>query len=313
MKKMGKDKRLSRPPLTEGPRSELEMYKGSESYLKVKDSLCITAARRTDTMPACHEYVTKNLRFITLTLCRLVIQGDERFAEPIRKSEAAGWNTDLYTIIKNAEDNTFSMFPANIYDLKTGHTVTVPYAQHAGKYSPSVHYRGDRSSENGDYDISPSLAGMAAEAGAGYETGAGSDLRFIINADPIVGELLLIYPSLLRSLGRKTERDPIILACAPGKLYVFDTARKKESFDRYLERYKKRAGDSAYTPHIYKYFRKNNALSDTFQDTFKCKDIREEAHIPPWSVVSAWGDMGNRYEMFEWIRSKYVSEDKKEG
>ena len=129
-----------------------------------------------------------------------------------------------------------------------------------------------------------------------------SGLRLIVSTSPIVGDTPILYPDMLFILGRTIKKDPTILICEPGKLFVFDDADRR-SIERYTEAYRKRFGITSPEPRIYKYLRKNKQLLDNSsvkEDTEF--EPPKESNIPRGSIASAWGDIENRNKLLDWKR-----------
>lgn len=256
-------------------------------YLKEKKSLMITAEKKTGANPASIGFVTDCRSGFILTLCRRIREDDVELAVPVGREEVALWNVPVTGILSDALSNTARLYPPEIYDLKTSSYIKL-------HTRPPV---------NNMYDFDDATS-MAAENTAFYKSGAESGLRFIITAAGIVGDAVIFYPELMRELSRRLIKNPTLLICGPGKVFVFDSGKRKKAIRNYLERYKNDIGEPSYEPYLLRYIKENNIFLELGKDAEIKGDSIKEARIPQGSITSAWGDAGYRRDMLEWKYSR---------
>ena len=262
----------------------LWINRAKNGYYDVRGSLCVTGSEtKGRSVPGITE-VSMVRKGITVRLNRYAYQDGEHLLIPVSRDEAASWNVPLNAVFKDAIANTSLLFPPRIYDLKTGCYIDYPPE---ALVSPDLY----------DYERSVPES-MAAESGPEDDSG----LRLIVSTSPIVGNTPILYPDLLFLLGRTIKKDPTILICEPGKLFVFDGADRR-SIEKYIDRYKKRFGITSPDPRIYKYLRKNKQLLDnTSVKEEPDTEFPKESNIPRGSIASAWGDIENRNRLLDWKR-----------
>ena len=262
----------------------LWINRAKNGYYDVRGSLCVTGSEtKGRSVPGITE-VSMVRKGITVRLNRYAYQDGEHLLIPVSRDEAASWNVPLNAVFKDAIANTSLLFPPRIYDLKTGCYIDYPPE---ALVSPDLY----------DYERSVPES-MAAESGPEDDSG----LRLIVSTSPIVGNTPILYPDLLFILGRTIKKDPTILICEPGKLFVFDGADRR-SIEKYIDRYKKRFGITSPDPRIYKYLRKNKQLLDnTSVKEEPDTEFPKESNIPRGSIASAWGDIENRNRLLDWKR-----------
>ena len=262
----------------------LWINRAKNGYYDVRESLCVTGSEtKGRSVPGITE-VSMVRKGITVRLNRYAYQDGEHLLIPVSRDEAASWNVPLNAVFKDAIANTSLLFPPRIYDLKTGCYIDYPPE---ALVSPDLY----------DYERSVPES-MAAESGPEDDSG----LRLIVSTSPIVGDTPILYPDLLFILGRTIKKDPTILICEPGKLFVFDGADRR-SIEKYIDRYKKRFGITSPDPRIYKYLRKNKQLLDnTSVKEEPDTEFPKESNIPRGSIASAWGDIENRNRLLDWKR-----------
>ena len=256
-------------------------------YLGVKKSLMVTAEKKTGAGHPSGGFVTECRSGITLTLCRRIREDDIELAVPVGRDEVVSWNVPIVRILSDALSNTARLYPPAIYDLK------------ASKYI-ELHIRPSEKKMY-DFDAEPS---MVAENRTFYESGMESGLRFIITAAGIVGDAVIFYPELMRELSRRLFKNPTLLICAPGKVFVFDSGKRKRAIRNYLERYKNEIGDPSFEPYLFRYIKENNVFLELGKDAEIKGNPTREARIPQGSIASAWGDVSYRREMIEWKHSR---------
>ena len=262
----------------------LWINRAKNGYYDIRGSLCVTGSEtKGRSVPGITE-VSMVRKGITVRLNRYAYQDGEHLLIPVSRDEAASWNVPLNAVFKDAIANTSLLFPPRIYDLKTGCYIDYPPE---ALVSPDLY----------DYERSVPES-MAAESGPEDDSG----LRLIVSTSPIVGNTPILYPDLLFILGRTIKKDPTILICEPGKLFVFDGADRR-SIEKYIDRYKKRFGITSPDPRIYKYLRKNKQLLDnTSVKEEPDTEFPKESNIPRGSIASAWGDIENRNRLLDWKR-----------
>lgn len=262
----------------------LWINRAKNGYYDIRGSLCVTGSEtKGRSVPGITE-VSMVRKGITVRLNRYAYQDGEHLLIPVSRDEAASWNVPLNAVFKDAIANTSLLFPPRIYDLKTGCYIDYPPE---ALVSPDLY----------DYERSVPES-MAAESGPEDDSG----LRLIVSTSPIVGNTPILYPDLLFILGRTIKKDPTILICEPGKLFVFD-GEDRRSIEKYIDRYKKRFGITSPDPRIYKYLRKNKQLLDnTSVKEEPDTEFPKESNIPRGSIASAWGDIENRNRLLDWKR-----------
>ncbi len=256
-------------------------------YQGVKKSLMITAEKKTGIKPPSAGYVTEYRSGITLTLCRRIREDDVELAVPIGKNEVVLWNVPVVRIFSDALSNTAKLYPPSIYDLKTSGYI-------------KLH---SRQPENNLYDFEAGPS-MVAENPDFYDSGMDSGLRFIITAAGIVGDAVIFYPELIRELSRRLIKNPTLLICGPGKVFVFDSGKRKKAIRNYLERYKNEIDNSSFEPYLFRYIKENNVFLELDKDSEIKGNPSKEARIPQGSIISAWGDVSYRRDMLEWKRNR---------
>lgn len=262
----------------------LWINRAKNGYYDVRESLCVTGSAPKGRIVPRISDVSMIRKGILVKLNRYAYQDGNHLLIPVSRDEAAGWNVPLNAIFKDAIANTSLLFPPRIYDLKTGCYIDYPPE---ALVSPDLY----------DYERSVPES-MAAESGPEDDSG----LRLIVITSPIVGDTPILYPDLLFILGRTIKKDPTILICEPGKLFVFDGADRR-SIEKYIDRYKKRFGITSPAPRIYKYLRKNKQLLDnTSVKEEPDTEFPKESNIPRGSIASAWGDIENRNRLLDWKR-----------
>jgi len=262
----------------------LWINRAKNGYYDIRGSLCVTGSETKGRSVSGITEVSMVRKGITVRLNRYAYQDGEHLLIPVSRDEAASWNVPLNTVFKDAIANTSLLFPPRIYDLKTGCYIDYPPE---ALVSPGLY----------DYERSVPES-MAAESGPEDDSG----LRLIVSTSPIVGNTPILYPDLLFLLGRTIKKDPTILICEPGKLFVFDGA-DRHSIEKYIDRYKKRFGITSPDPRIYKYLRKNKQLLDnTSVKEEPDTEFPKESNIPRGSIASAWGDIENRNRLLDWKR-----------
>ena len=286
----------------------LWINRAKNGYFDAKDSLCVTGTAPKGRIVTEISTVSMIRKGILVTLYRYAYQDGEHLLIPVNRDEARSWNVPLNYLFKDALANTSLLFPPRIYDLKAGCCIDYPYRAPA----PTDVY---------DFEsIAPTA--MAAESPASYTmeppdfctsfppespddhmpSPSGSGLRLIVSTSPIVGDAPILYPDLLFILGRTIKKDPTILICEPGKLFVFDGADRK-AIEKYIESYKNRFGITSPDPRIYKYLRKNKQLLDNTSAKEETEfEPPKESNIPRGSIASAWGDIETRNKLLDWKR-----------
>lgn len=262
----------------------LWINRAKNGYYDIRGSLCVTGSEtKGRSVPGITE-VSMVRKGITVRLNRYAYQDGEHLLIPVSRDEAASWNVPLNAVFKDAIANTSLLFPPRIYDLKTGCYIDYPPE---ALVPPDLY----------DYERSVPES-MAAEDVPEDDSG----LRLIVSTSPIVGNTPILYPDLLFILGRTIKKDPTILICEPGKMFVFDGA-DRHSIEKYIDRYKKRFGITSPDPRIYKYLRKNKQLLDnTSVKEEPDTEFPKESNIPRGSIASAWGDIENRNRLLDWKR-----------
>ena len=250
-------------------------------------SLMVTACKNEVTSPPSGGFVTDVYCGVRLTLCRKIYVDGTYLAVPVGRDEAVLWNVPFKKIFIDAIQNTAVLFPPSVYDLR------------AGKYIELKKRNNFDFLYNFETDISE-----VAENPEVYENGMESGLRFIVSADGIVEDAIIFYPGLMRELSYKLSKNPTVLVCGPGKMFVFESGKRKKSIRNYIERYKDYIGDPSYEPYMFRYAKDNNALIDLNKDAEPKFNPYVEAKIPQGSVASAWGDISYRRDMIEWKRGK---------
>ena len=74
---------------------------------------------------------------------------------------------------------------------------------------------------------------------------------FIISCDKITGCAVIFYPGLMHELARKLDKNPTILICEPGKVYVFESGKRKKKIRSYVERYRNYIGDLSFELYLF--------------------------------------------------------------
>ena len=290
----------------------LWINRAKNGYYDVRESLCVTGSAPKGRIVPRISDVSMIRKGILVKLNRYAYQDGDHLLIPVSRDEAASWNVPLNTVFKDAIANTSLLFPPRIYDLKTGCYIDYPPE---ALVSPDLY----------DYERSVPES-MAAEDVPAYKhsastpvlyasdpctdsppqfsssSGDDSGLRLIVSTSPIVGDTPILYPDLLFILGRTIKKDPTILICEPGKLFVFDDPDRR-AIEKYIENYKKRFGITTPDPRIYKYLRKNKQLLDnTSVKEEPDNELPKESNIPRGSIASAWGDMESRNRLLDWKR-----------
>ena len=303
----------------------LWINRAKNGYFDAKDSLCVTGTAPKGRIVTEISTVSMIRKGILVTLYRYAYQDGEHLLIPVNRDEARSWNVPLNYLFKDALANTSLLFPPRIYDLKAGCYIDYPYRAPA---PPDRHDQESSSQPSQDpYDFESSAPTvMAAECPPPYTTNppeesmdfctsfppenpddhmpspSGSGLRLIVSTSPIVGDAPILYPDLLFILGRTIKKDPTILICEPGKLFVFDGADRK-AIEKYIESYKNRFGIASQDPRIYKYLRKNKQLLDNTSAKEETEfEPPKESNIPRGSIASAWGDIESRNKLLDWKR-----------
>lgn len=256
-------------------------------YLKEKKSLMITGEKKKKAITPSGGFVTEYRSGIILTLCRRIREDDVELAVPVGRDEVASWNVPVTEIFSDALSNTARLYPPAIYDLRVSRYI-------------KLHFRPQ---ENKQYDFDKASS-MVAENAAFYKSGEESGLRFIITAAGIVGDAVIFYPGMMWELSRRLIKNPTLLMCGPGKVFIFDSGKRKKAVRNYLDRYKIDYGDSSYEPFLLRYIKENNIFLELGKDEEIKGDSIKEARIPQGSIISAWGDVACRRDMLEWKRSR---------
>ena len=256
-------------------------------YPREKKNLMVRAEKKNIPGPPPGGFVTDIRYGITLTLCRRIIEDGEDLAVPVGREEAVLWNVPLTSVFNDAVCNTAKLFPPAVYDLS------------AGRYIELAR----RTADENRYDFE-GTSSMAAENREVYQSGCESGLRFIVSTSNAVGDAIIFYPGLMRELAYKLRKNPTVLICGPGKMFVFDSGKRKKGIRNYIERYKDYIGDPSYDPYLFRYIKENNALMDLTKDAEPRINPLSEAHIPQGSIASAWGDVSYRRDMLDWKRGK---------
>ena len=256
-------------------------------YMTKKKQLMVTAEKNPKAKPPSGGFVTDCRCGITLTLCRRIREEGASIAVPVGRDEVVLWNVPVKTIISDALSNTARLFPPQIYDL------------YYNKYIELHNF----SAGKGRYRFDPEESEVAENSDI-YENGRDSGLRFIVSTDKIVGDTIVLYPDLLRELAYRLFKNPTVLICGPGKMYIFESGKRKKSIRNYLERYRNYIGDPSYDPYMFRFIKENNALIDLNKEAEPKINPLAEAKIPQGSIASAWGDLSYRRDMIEWKRGK---------
>ncbi len=265
----------------------LWINRAKNGYPVEKKTLMITTSYKAPEVPYSGGYVTDIRSKMTLTLCRKICEEGENLAVPVSREEAISWNVPVKTIIGEALDNTADMFPASVYDIRKKRYIDIPHHSYS------------------EYDFEDSARPlMAAEDGDFYEEGEDSGLRFIVSTDRITGCTVIFYPGLMQELSGRLSKNPTILICEPGKVFVFESGKRKKKIRSYIEKYKKYIGDMSYDPYLFRYIKENNVFLELGKDAEIRSNPAQDARIPQGSIASAWGDVNCRREMFEWKRGK---------
>jgi hypothetical protein len=265
----------------------LWINRAKNGYPREKKTLMITAAYKAPGIPYSGGYVTDLRSGMTLTLCRSVREADEKLAVPVSREEAMSWNVPVKIIFGEALDNTPRLFPASVYDIRKKQYIDIPYHSY-------IEY---------DFDSDP-MPSIAAEDGDFYEDGEDSGLRFILSNDKITGCAIIFYPGLMHELARKLAKNPTILICEPGKVFVFESGKRKKKIRDFMERYRNYIGDMSYEPYLFRYIKENNVFLELGKDAEINSNPATEARIPQGSIASAWGDVDHRRKLLEWKRDK---------
>ena len=279
----------------------LWINRAKNGYFNAKESLCVTGAAPKGRIVTEISTVSMIRKGILVTLYRYAYQDGEHLLIPVNRDEARSWNVPLNYLFKDALANTSLLFPPKIYDLKAGCYIDYPYE---APVSPEVYDFENRTPAAAAESTAFYTPASAADSPPAYMSSSAEDsgLRLIVTSPPIVGDAPILYPDLLFVLGRTIKKDPTILICEPGKLFVFDDADRK-SIEKYIDTYKKRFGITSPDPRIYKYLRKNKQLLDNTSAKEETEfEPPKESNIPRGSIASAWGDMESRNKLLDWKR-----------
>ena len=146
------------------------------------------------------------------------------------------------------------------------------------------------------------MSSVAAESGDFYDSAESSGLRFILSCDKITGCAVIFYPGLMHEIARMLAKNPTILICEPGKVFVFESGKRKKKIRDYIERYRNYIGDMSYDPYLFRYIKENNVFLELGKDAELRRNPVSEARIPQGSIASAWGDADSRRKLLEWKR-----------
>ena len=280
------------PDSEEKSNPALWINRAKNGYLREKKTLMISGSLKVPGAFFPGGSVTDIRSGITLTLCRRIVEDGEDLAVPVSREEAVSWNVPVKKILGDALDNTPKLYPPAVYDLFRKSYIQVPYHSYR-------EYVFD--------NFSAPL--MSAEDNDFYDEGEDSGLRFIISTGKAVGDALIFYPGLMYEVSNKLSKNPTVLLCEPGKVFVFESGKRKKKIRNYIERYREYIGDSSYEPCLLRYIRENNVFLELGKDAeIKSNPVRD-ARIPQGSIASAWGDISYRREMIDWKRSRSLKED----
>ncbi|MBP3753980.1 MAG: hypothetical protein J6I66_03910 [Lachnospiraceae bacterium] len=263
----------------------LWINRAKNGYPREKKTLMITAAYKPLEKTYSGGYVTDNRNGITLTLSRLIYESGEKLAVPVSREEAISWNVPIKIIIGEALDNTPKLFPVSVFDVRKNRYIDIPFHSY-------VEY---------DFDTDP-MSSVAAESGDFYDSAESSGLRFILSCDKITGCAVIFYPGLMHEIARMLAKNPTILICEPGKVFVFESGKRKKKIRDYIERYRNYIGDMSYDPYLFRYIKENNVFLELGKDAELRRNPVSEARIPQGSIASAWGDADSRRKLLEWKR-----------
>ena len=265
----------------------LWINRAKNGYPREKKTLMITASYNTPEVPYSGGYVTDMRSRMTLTLCRMICEEGEKLAVPVSREEAMSWNVPAKIIIGDALDNTPVLFPASVYDIRKKQYINLPHHSYT-EY---------------DFEDDP-MPSLAAEGDDFYDEGEDSGLRFIVSTDRITGCTVIFYPGLMHELALMLAKNPTVLICEPGKVFVFESGKRKKRIRSYVEKYRRYIGDMSYDPYLFRYIKENNVFLELGKDAEIRSNPAQDARIPQGSIASAWGDVNCRREMFEWKRGK---------
>ena len=275
------------PDKEEKSNPALWINRAKNGYLREKKTLMITASKKLQLPSSPGGSVTEERSGITIMLCRRISEEGDYLAVPVSREEAVSWNVPVKIIIEDALDNTRRIYPPAIYDLRKKRYMKLPFRTYA------------------DYDFeSLEEPSIAADGGDFYEESGDSGLRFIISCNKIVGDAAILYPGLMYELARRLSKNPTVLLCEPGKVFVFDSGKRKRKIRNYIEKYRNYINDSSYDPCLLRYIKENNVFLELGNDEeIKCNTAKD-ARIPQGSIISAWGDVSYRRMLIEWKRSR---------
>ena len=274
------------PDKDEKSNPALWINRAKNGYLREKKTLMITASKTEPPVHLSGGCITEERSGITVTLCRKIREEGEELAVPVSREEAISWNVPVKIIIGDALDNTRRIYPPAVYDLRKKSYVQIPFRSYA------------------DYDFEGTIGSAVAEDSDFYEDGEDTGLRFIISCNKIIGDAVIFYPGLMYELARRLSKNPTVLLCEPGKVFVFDSGKRKRRIRNYIEKYRAYIGDNSYDPCLYRYIKENNVFLELGKDAEIKYNTAKDASIPQGSIISAWGDVSCRREMIEWKRSQ---------
>ena len=265
--------------------------RGMGDYQDVRSQLCINASRKHSKPPAYTKFVTKTIKGLTVTLCRHFCQDGDEFLIPVLRDEAASWNVPLPLLFEEAIHNMPVIFPPAIYDHKQGKFIK------------------DSFKPNRVYDLSGICTEeIAAEDHHFYKTDHPDELFYSVTSSPLINEALLLYPSLLKALGKRMERNPVIISPGPGRIYLYGYRQLGELLAEKIGEQAEKLRDllpAAYEEsHAYKYMIVHNSLVDLTPGNSLDNHKHSNLNIPENSVVSAWGDPVKRARLIELSRIK---------
>ena len=274
---------------------DLWINREKEDYHRIMRELCISSKVISNPNEQ-SEHVTEIRNGFLITLCCHCIQGADELSVPVDKSRAASWNLPLCHIFDDAINNTPRIYPAVIYDIKKRKNIITTFAE-SYEYDPDY----DEISEAAEDQIIPF---------PGQGTDPVPELRFIVNASPLLGEGLFFYKDMLTTIGKVLRNDPVILSAAPGKLFVFDSGVDGGEFpSEHLKKYMDRFDSITFEPHIFRYHRVHKSLSDMSPGRNLIVRNNEYTKIPRGSVLSAWGDLQKRRELIDWKKRNGKKEE----
>ena len=275
------------PDKEEKSNPALWINRAKNGYLREKKTLMITASKKPKPDYSPCGSICEERSGITVTLCRKISEEGNDLAVPVSREEAVSWNVPVKIILGDALDNTRRIYPPAIYDLHKKSYMQIPFRSYA------------------DYDFeSFPEPSMVAEGGDFYEDGEDTGLRFIISCNRITGDAVIFYPGLMYELARRLSKNPTVLLCEPGKVFVFDSGKRKRRIRNYIEKYRNYIGDNSYDPCLLRYVKENNVFLELGKDAEIKFNPAREARIPQGSIISAWGDVRCRRELIEWKRSQ---------